>query len=250
MKKQFQIFAATFVSIAIVSCSKQHVEMPGATQATTEEMTTSNNSSSVRTIDPLLVNLDGWFKFNGNLKDQLKKLPDGISTGRGVLYTTDRKGALNSAINFNGSYGVNLFKVPQQMHSSISVWVKYYNANLGTGRSIVSPKAKGLGVHKFQAEIGGSIESLPEFSMWIPVDNVSKAWHHFVVTFDDETLRFYMDGQLVKTSQGEVAVSYPSILQDYLIGYRGTELFEGSVDDLRFYSRTLTASDVQKLYNL
>jgi hypothetical protein len=74
MKKQFQISAATFVSIAIVSCSKQHVEMPGATQATTEEMTTSNNSSSVRTIDPLLVNLDGWFKFNGNLKGPIKKI--------------------------------------------------------------------------------------------------------------------------------------------------------------------------------
>ena len=248
MKKQFQILVGAFISIAIVSCSKQGVEKRVTSEQASEEISASN-SSSARTIDPLLVNLDGWFTFNGNLKDQLKKLPDGVSTNRGAFYTTDRKGNAKTAIKFNGSYGVNLFKVPQQMHASISVWVKYDDPNLGTGRMIVRPKAIGLGIGKFKTEISGSIEKLPNYSMGIHVDNVDKNWHHFVVTFDDETLRLYQDGQLVKTSYGDVNVSYPFTLEDYFVGYRGNEWFEGSLDELRFYSRTLSATDVQKLYN-
>lgn len=248
MKKQFQILAATFITVAFISCSKEKVEIPETLVTTNEEISTSNASSPERAIDPLLVNLDGWFTFNANLKDQTKKLPDGISTGRGALYTTDRKGALKAAIKFNGSYGVNLFKVPQQTHASISAWVKYDNPNLGTGRMIVKPKTTGLGIGKKQTEISGSVDLLPNYSMGIRVDAVDQNWHHFVVTFDDDILLFYMDGQLVTYSSS--TVTYPKVLEDYFVGYKNNEWFEGSVDDLRFYSRTLSAVDVQKLYNL
>ena len=246
MKKQFPILTAIFISVAIVSCSKQEIEVPATTKTVTEEISMSSSSAG-RTLDPLLVNLDGWFAFNGNLKDQLKKLPDGVSTGRGSLYTADRKGTPKAAIKFNGSYGVNLFKVPQQTHASISVWVKYDNPNLGTGRAIVKPKTTGLGVGKKQTEISGSVEE-PNHSLGIRVENVDNNWHHFVVTFDDDKLRLYMDGQLITYTGNDI--TYPKLFEDYFVGYRNNEWFEGSVDDLRFYSRTLSATDVQALYKL
>jgi hypothetical protein len=77
MKKQFQILATTFISIAIVSCSKQSIEMPGAAAIKpSEEISMSANRPY---IDPLTVNLEASFQFDGNLKDQTKKLSDGIS---------------------------------------------------------------------------------------------------------------------------------------------------------------------------
>jgi len=91
MKKQFQILATTFITIAIVSCSKERIEMQDTAPNSTEEITTTSSSSSGHlVVNPLLVNLEGWFPFDGNLKDQTKKLPDGISTKRSVIYTYER----------------------------------------------------------------------------------------------------------------------------------------------------------------
>jgi len=249
MKKQLLFITAITTSI-LLSCSKEKVETNGQTQSmtSTEQKAAQQPSPDLWIGDPLTVSLDGWFKFDGNLKDQTAKLSDGASTTRGVLYTYDRKGVAKSAVKFNGTYGVKLFKVPQQTHASISVWVKYDNANLGTGRMIVKPKTTGLGLDKVQTEISGSVDLLPNYSMGLPTGYTDKSWHHFVVTFDNDKLRVYKDGVLVVF--GAAAVTYPAVLQDYFIGYKNNEWFEGSVDDLRFYSRTLTASDVTALHNL
>jgi hypothetical protein len=250
MKKHFLVLTTAIVSFVIVSCSKEKTETDQSISNPAVEQAASPNATAERlVVDPLLVNLDGRFEFNGNLKDETKKLADGtIVNYRGALYTYDRKGVAKAAIKFNGNYGVNLFNVPQQTHGSISVWVKYDNPNLGTGRMIVKPKKIGLGVGKFMTEMEGSVEWLPNYSMGIHVEPVDKNWHHFVVTFDDDILRLYEDGQLVKYNAS--TLTYPKVLQDYFVGYRNNEWFEGAVDDLRFYSRTLSATDVQKLYNL
>lgn len=248
MKKQFLFFAATFIAVAFISCSKEKMDMQDASTKANEEIATSNSSARPNNFDPLTANLDGWFPFNGNLKDQTKKLADGVPTGRGALYTTDRKGAAKAAIKFTGNYGVNLFKVPQQTHASISVWVKYDNPNLGTGRMIVTPKTTGIGIGKKLTEISGSLDLMPGYSLGVSAGSVDQEWHHFVVTFDDDRLRIYKDGQLV--TYFAIDWTYPQLLEDYFIGYKNNEWFEGAVDDLRFYSRTLSAVDVQKLYNL
>src|SRR6185503_9416345 len=113
MKKQFQILATTLIPVAIVSCSKQAIDNPQPAQSATEEISTSK-SLSAKANDPLLMNLDGWFEFNGTLKDKLGNLPTGLYTNQGAIYTTDRKGKPKSAIKFDGTYGINLTQVPQQ----------------------------------------------------------------------------------------------------------------------------------------
>lgn len=253
MKKQFSILAVTVVSFVIISCSKEKTEMVQSVSDPVTEQTASSNATQERTVvDPLTVNLDGWFSFNGNLKDVTKQLPDGVPTTRGVIYTYDRHGIYHNAIKFDGSYGVKLFKVPQQTHASISAWVSCANLNYGTGRMIFRPKSggDGIGLSKVGSEIHGSVQS-PNFgSLGISAGTVNNAWHHFVVTFDDLYIRIYKDGVLANSIL--CGASYPLTLEDYFVGYYPypAEWFEGAVDDLRFYSRTLSASDVQKLFNL
>ena len=72
MKKQFQILAATFISVAIVSCSKQGVQMPETQQAAPEEISTITVPPGRPELDPLSIDLSGMYLFNGNLKDQTK----------------------------------------------------------------------------------------------------------------------------------------------------------------------------------
>lgn len=253
MQKQFQILAASLISVAIVSCSKQDVEMPETTQKNSQEISTSSSSSAQRpVVDPLLVNLEGRFEFNGDLKDQTRKLDDGISTRRVASYGTDRKGNLKSALNLDSTFFVKLSDIPQQTKTSISVWIK--PTDLNRAGDIVSPnkldpQPHGPKVVQSAANLMCAVatdESTP--GQYIPI--FGTGWYHVVVTFDGANVRVYINNVLKSTIAHPFSIT-PSLV-DYVIGYSGIwqNLWKGKVDDLRFYSRTLSASDVQKLYNL
>lgn len=246
MKRQFQFLAAALISVAIVSCSKQEVKMPEATQATPEEISTSSSSAVSR--DPLAVKLLGYFPFDGNLKDQTKQLADGISTARGgALYGYDRKGFFKHALKFNGNYGVKLFKVPQQTNVSVSAWVRNTNTYGAWGRMIVKPQSNGIGFQKTGPEFYGTIEKINVASVGVTAMN-DLSWHHFVATYDGAKLRIYKDGVLANTKDWTMTLS--PTLENFFLGYWNDEWYEGLIDDLRFYGRTLSATDVQQLYNL
>ncbi len=78
------------------------------------------------------------------------------------------------------------------------------------------------------------------------------AWHHVVATVSETIGKVYMDGCL----DGEGLVGkIPSNNLDIFIGsphpYNGTgfvEFFNGLIDDVRIYNRTLSAAEVEELY--
>ena len=94
------------------------------------------------------------------------------------------------------------------------------------------------------------------YSNTLPETRVSVgAWHHVAVTFDmsNPTVppRFYLNGvyrpAVILNSQG---TSIVSTYGDTIIGNQkaGGRAFVGALDDLRVYSRELTARDVRELY--
>ena len=101
MKKQILIFAAAFVTVALVSCSKETFEKQNS--EITEEIPTATQRP-----DPSLnKGLIGLFEFNSNLKDKTGKLADALpSLDNSATYTVDRKGMRGSAIKFDGKYGL------------------------------------------------------------------------------------------------------------------------------------------------
>ncbi|HSK13065.1 MAG TPA: LamG domain-containing protein, partial [Phnomibacter sp.] len=244
------------IPMSIISCTKEKVAQPDETLSKNTELfgispLAANRPPVDNPRDPLTVGLEGWFTFNNNLKDQTKKLPDGVPTTRVVLYTQDRKGNAKAAIKFNGTYGITLEKVPQQTNSSIALWVKY--DKLGGGRLILKPNSTGLGLYKTGAEVYGSIEHSSFGSLGIQALRTdTNKWFHFVVTFDGNKFRVYQDGNFAR--EIELNHTLPSVLEKYFLGYwqngGSFEWFEGSVDDLRFYSRALSASEANQLYKL
>ena len=253
MKKQFQILAATVISVVIVSCSKQGVEKPEAMQNTPEEIATSSSSSSGRTVvDPLTVGLKGWFAFNKNLKDVTNQLPDGQKfpiSRAGASYTTDRKGISNAALKLDGSSWIRIANVPQQINTSLSAWVK--RSTLSVHEEIITPNGRGPALIQDYQKFRGNVHT----SMYTPYvksgDFNDQAWHHIVITYDGTFVKLYVDGNLEGTSNSPQPF-FDDILY-YRIGvtsYYPDSFWKGAVDDVRFYSRTLSASDVEKLYNL
>ena len=79
-------------------------------------------------------------------------------------------------------------------------------------------------------------------------------WHHVVMTYDGSKLNFYLDN--VKQS-GKSSCCLGNIIvknTPLTIGQAGVgmsaEYFVGMIDSLRLYSKALTASEVELLYNL
>jgi hypothetical protein len=79
-------------------------------------------------------------------------------------------------------------------------------------------------------------------------------WHHFMATYDGSNLRFYINGSEVDASPtaatGTIAsASGNTRIGDYS-GSVGDYSANGSIDDLRIYNRTLSAQEVQELYEM
>ena len=258
MKKQFQIFATVLISVAIVSCTKQSVDEPIAQQSKSEEISTNIPSAERLVVNPLNVNLAGSYQFNNNLKDQTGKLADAqrwpLSRVAGAIYTYDRKGIAKSALKFDGNYYLTISNVPVQQKMSLSFWIRKFATNIGNAGSIVRHNSTGLEVNQIDNQFWGRVMSyandLSQTSIFSK-DFPDTKWHHIVVTYSDDAMTMYIDNQLQgKTSNIFTVIdNFTKYLLGYAHGYSG-QYWKGEIDDLRFYSRTLSATDVQKLYNL
>jgi hypothetical protein len=248
MKKQILIFAAAFVTVAFFSCSKETIEKQQVTN-NEETATVSNRPGQPIVIDPLSVKLEGWFPFDGTLEDKTGKLPNAVPTSRGYIFGKDRKGNLKSAMYFDSTYALKILNVPQQTNTSLSVWVKFsYQSQFS--RRFIGSESVGPAVGQIDNKYIGVVEidtygAFGYSSGW----DANDSWHHIVVTYDGTAIKFYTDGVLRSTFSKTGSIS-PTEAK-YLLGrdLLGRN-WRGYIDELRFYSRTLGATEVQKLYNL
>jgi uncharacterized repeat protein (TIGR01451 family) len=72
-------------------------------------------------------------------------------------------------------------------------------------------------------------------------------WTHLAGTFDGTTFRFYINGSLAGTSTGTLGPINDAPLE---IGNSGTcAPFQGLIDEVSLYSRALSISEIQAIYN-
>lgn len=247
MKKQTLILGITFITVTLISCSKEKIEMSEKTSTVNEE-TAISSSSNRPYVDPLTIGLEGHFEFNGTLKDQTKKLPDGSPSRRIPSYSADRKSNFKSALYLDGSYYVKLNSVPQQTNTSLSVWIKPKYLINAYGR-IVTSNLRGPRVSQSGDQLTGTIGtdvSTPGIDAGI----YSTGWHHVVLTFDGNFFKMYLNNVLIEAKPYTATIT-PK-LYEYFLGWHQnwpSQFWTGYIDDLRFYSRTLSASEVQALFN-
>jgi len=247
MKKQFQILAATFITVAFISCSKEKIETPMASQQS-EEMTKPNSPGGPIVINPLNVGLLGRFEFNSNLKDTTKKLEDAWPELTIVTYTRDRKGKANSAIHFNGTNKLTIYDIPYTPgNCSVSFWTKdeiiegpFWNEMMGSSHAFNFIQNENQFNGNFQKFGYGIVQQ-------IGTTPISGAWHHIAATRDNTSMKLYIDGVLIGTTPSTPVDFGAWVLHSYRLGYNG---WKGSLDDVRFYKRVLSASDVIALKNL
>ena len=76
-------------------------------------------------------------------------------------------------------------------------------------------------------------------------------WYHFVVTYDQTSVNFYIDGVLLTSTAQTSAI--PITIEDfYLASWNdqgsASSSYHGVIDHMRIYNRALTAQEVLELY--
>jgi hypothetical protein len=244
MKKQF-LFIAVIISAVLFSCSKEKIETAQTSESPAP--TVLANTSGQKAIPPSLnQNLEVYFQFNGNLQDQMGKV-DAVPSSTGAdIYTDDRKGIPNSAIKLTARYGLTIDSVPIATNMSVAAWVKYDNPNIEY--FFVSGVA-GFG-QSYNHYFGHVSTPTTTGVMSAPIDD---HWHFLVSTYDGQYIRFYVDGNFVGDAFNPGTFnSGPAYggATFWIANGSGDSFWPGSMDDLRFYTRTLSDKDVMKLYNL
>jgi hypothetical protein len=244
MKKQI-LFSAVIMSAILFSCSKEKIETPQTSESSAPSVL--SNTSGQKAIPPSLnQNLEVFFQFNGNLQDQMGKVDAVLSSTGADLYTDDRKGVPNGAIKFTGRYGLTIDSVPIATNMSVAAWVKYDNPNIE---------------YSCVYGVAGFTQSYNHYYGYVstptttgvasaPIDD---HWHFLVSTYDGQYIRFYVDGNYVGNAFNPATFnSGPAYggATFWIANASADSFWPGSIDDLRFYTRTLSDKDVMKLYNL
>jgi hypothetical protein len=190
----------------------------------------------------------------------------------GATLATDRFGNPNKAYYLNGtpnSYlnlGTSATLKPST--GSICVWVSIdtisaggsgysYNPIILTKNDSVSSYFEGYSMYyspddnafiTISTEKGTTNEAYTLTSGPVPMDT----WQHLVITFDDDTLKYYVNGQLDKAIYKGFTSEYlqsDSVMVGNSANTLNNRFLKGSVDGIRIYNRVLSSAEVDSIYS-
>jgi len=240
---------------------------------TQQEITNLYNSSAyVPCASPafpanLASGLVGYWPFCGDANDESGNGNNG--TVNGATLTSDRFGNPNSAYDFDGSasYIEVLHSTSQNLTNAVSfsLWINPTDYNLNSQASRVplgkkiNATTSGLG---FETLDGVGSCCGPQFYLnnntgaggldyEDPVSLVAGSWTHLVGTYDGSILKLYKNSILIGSNTGSISLS--STVQSLFFGREGSSspnrYFKGLIDDIGFWNRALSASEIHQLYN-
>jgi hypothetical protein len=210
--------------------------------------------------------------YSFNTGDATDQAGSNDGTVFGATLTTDRFGNANSAYYFDGitNYiSLGSSSIVKQSTGTISVWVNIDAiSNTGTGYAynpIIVCKNDQFGGSYFEgyamyvamndnkiAVINTESQTSNEKYMFSNSAFSNDSWHHIVMAYDNDSLWFYSNGQL----EGKILKSFSSTFSASEIVSLGTSnslgnnrFFNGGIDDVRFYNRVLSSSEVNELFN-
>jgi len=226
-------------------------------------------------IDSLKLGLIAYYPFNNSTADSSGLGNNG--TGYNLKSVTDRFGNQNAAYHFDGqssyvSIKDNVYMRLYATDFTQSAWVKLDDYNASYGSVILGKRLPGVADAGYTFSIGGYTSSagfptagITHFgpgggsannalsTKAIPVDQ----WHMLtcVYSYQNQTLAIYIDGTLDNITPN-IAAPNASVGAKIYIGRDDPTLQDngyfiyGALDDIRVYSRALSAEEIHKLYTL
>jgi len=190
--------------------------------------------------------LVGWWPLDGNGNDTSGGGHNGLVVNASP--TTDKNGSTNQAYAFNGSN--TYIQVPTMSIATTittSAWV--YSANFSqlgfvVGKNPVNQQWEIFFSGALMYWRGGA----PYNNNTVCAIPSANNWHHIVGLQDGGNTALYIDGVKCDSDSGSTAIGNGTGTIDigrYSSGY----YFNGKIDDVRLYSRALSDSEVQAIYD-
>lgn len=198
-------------------------------------------------------NLVGYWKVDSNSNDSV-----GIANGTDTSMSYSTPGKINNASQFNGSSSTFTVPVVLGTSGSVNMWIK--RSDTTTAYSVAFGSTK-IGVSDY-------IRITPRENnngvQWIMKDEVqTSSWttdtnyHMYTLVWDSSTAwQGYQDGTLVQTGS---AVRNPTntgynlrfgITPDGTSIYTpGQTYFSGSIDEIGYWNRRITSTEITQLYS-
>jgi hypothetical protein len=234
------------------------------TQKDTVMVYVNNNCCATCTSAISLNNgLVACYPFTGNTNDATANAHHGTITG-GVSAVSDRFGNTNNAYNLNGTSGAitipyhNDFNFLPTGQFSISLWAKPGSTNQISGLFVKSPFHSSVflsmwdyGMYQVvNKAMGGYANNQPVVGTTAMLAN--SLWYHLVVTYNNGRWECYVNGVLESTDYSQTKFISQSSA-GISIGKKGEangDYYNGAVDDIRIYNRTLSNQEVNELFTL
>ncbi len=239
------VSGGSFILTAIPESAKQKTALASNPNISNYPgvIATGNNLSLSPLYNPS--GLVGYWNFDEGsgtvAKDSSGNGNDGTFMGASPVWD---RGKMNGALRFNqANQAVNktfsTSSVPAQL--SISFWFNVDSINASTYRDMVAITNSDVG--RFHLYGAGVNEIFWYPSIHSGVAPTPGSWCFVVGSFDGSTSRIYIDGALKASG-----VTSPYTFLQMRVGSDG-EVFNGLIDDVRYYTRALSAAEIAALYN-
>lgn len=230
--------------------------------------TSSCTKNTVAQTDSLKMGLIAWYPLNNTGADSSGHGND-ITYFVNMTAIADRLGRASSAFYFDGSTSYLMVPDNQQLRLNnsditLSAWVKLDSYNASYGNNVLSKHFAGAD-NGWAWGITGQAYATPGVVTYGPGGGSANArgtkvmgtgqWHLITTTYNNTTkdLKIYVDGVLDTTTPNMPSPN-ATINANLYIGRdeptTGTNGYfvKGSIDDVRIYTRVLSASSIQQLY--
>ncbi len=204
--------------------------------------------------------LIAYYPFNGNANDESGNGNHGTITGALVTPAVNRYGEEGKAYKF---WNPDYISVPTNSsfftdEFTVSYWYKV--ASYWGERGVLSCVGNKGGYQQFFT--GTTFSSITGYNFisgnsWFysnyTVPNETNIWHHAVITYqktgvNQSITKLYLNGELKKSENHDLTIGFPGSDIFYIGTNHGDLNFNGELDDIRFYNRTLSDAEIMSLH--
>lgn len=194
-----------------------------------------------------------FWPFTGNTNDVTANANH--LTNNGATLVADRNGVANAAYSFNGSGNYLEKTTPSFMFSptgtfSVSFWINRPSTSGGVAMMSGSGTANNFIWLFSGGAANNTFGTNKQQSAWIWANSpyAVNQWEHYVCMFINGVMRIYRNGVLEASATYSHTGALSTVLPFYIGKDIGTSYFNGSIDDVAIWNRSLTNCEIQKMY--